>query len=234
MKKLNQLKLQAIKLRKNGKSHNYIRKSLNIPKSTLSLWLKNIKLTQPQKEKLHQNWKKGLIKARKHASISHKKARKNRISKIEIEVKDFINSLNINKKALELFLAGLYLGDGFKVTGRLALGSSNPQIALLFITILRKIYNVQEKKIRIAIYARADQNSKTLINYWSKLLKVPKKQFHKTQFDKRTLNKKTYSEYKGVCAVNYFDINLQRRILAISEEMIQYVINPKRSRSSVG
>jgi len=223
MKKLQTLKQKAIKLRKLGKSYQYIGQHLNIPKSTLSFWLTNIKLTSKQKHRLNQNWINGLKKARKKASKVHQQNRLKRINKTKKEIQQFFTELNLDKKNLELFLAGLYLGDGFKSGGRLSLGSSNPKIALVFITLIRKIYKIKEKKLRIGIYARFDQNPKNLVNFWSKTLNVPKNQFHKTQIDQRTKNIKSYKNYKGVCAINYFDVNLQRRILEVSNKMIEYV-----------
>lgn len=219
------LKQRAIKLRKQGKSLRQISSQINIAKSTTSLWLKSVKLNSQQQNILDQNWKKGLVNARKQAVKSHRLTKLKRINKINREASIFLNSLSIDDKILELFLSGLYLGDGFKIYGRTALGSSNPKILKTFITLIRKLYKIKESKLRAAIYARADQKPQTLINYWSKFLSIPKKQFHKTQIDKRTLNKKSYPHYKGVCAVNYFDIKLQRRILAISSEMIEYINN---------
>jgi orotate phosphoribosyltransferase-like protein len=45
-------KEKAIKLRKNGYSLKEISEKLNIAKSTASVWLRNIKLTQKAKKRL--------------------------------------------------------------------------------------------------------------------------------------------------------------------------------------
>ena len=235
MKSYLKLKQQAISLRKMGKSYQSIQNQLNIPKSTLSYWLSSISLSKSHKQQLHRNWEKALLKARKKASLAHQKAKQNRIKTINHEADQFIRELNLNNKTLELFLAGLYLGDGYKIEGRMALGSSNPQISVAFITLLRKLYSIKESKIRAAIYARADQKPHLLLNYWSKILNIPKSQFHKTQIDKRTTGSTSYIDYNGVCSVIYADTSLQRRILAISNKMLKYINrSDKRSRSSVG
>ena len=234
MKSYSKLKQKAILLRRKGNSYQTIQRKLKISKSTLHYWLADIPLSLKQKQKLKIDWENALIKARKIASGIHRKNKLIRITKINVEATRFIKQINIDNKILELFLSGLYLGDGFKITGRAGLGSSNPEILLLFITLLRKIYKIDESKFRAAIFARADQNLNSLLNFWSKLLNIPKNQFHKTQIDKRTIKNKSYLNYKGVCAVNYFDISLQRRLLAISAEMIKYINSSLRSRSSVG
>ena len=46
-------RLKAIHLRKLGKSYSEIRKKVKISKGTLSLWLRNIKLTPEQEKRLY-------------------------------------------------------------------------------------------------------------------------------------------------------------------------------------
>ena len=214
------LKKRAIKLRKQGLSIREIEKKLKIARSTLSGWLKSTTLTKTQKQVLYKQWEGGLEKARiKAAKINHD-AKRARIEKIEKEAQQYLNSLKLNNKILEIFLTGLYLGDGFKTGGRVALGSSNPLISKTFVILLKKLYNIDENKLRVAVYARADQNIKETESYWSRLLKIPKKQFYKTQIDKRTYGKKTYPDYKGVCCIIYCDTALQRRLIAISKEFL--------------
>lgn len=103
------------------------------------------------------------------------------------------------------------------------MGSADPRILKGFINLLRKLYNPDERKFRGVIYARADQNPEKLIHYWSRLLKISPKKFQKTQQDKRTINKKTYPGYKGVCAVYYYDTAIQRRLLLMGKKMLKYI-----------
>ena len=57
-----ELKLRARNLRKNGHSIGGIEHRLGIPRSTLSGWFKDIKLTPQQKKKLFANWKNAIDK----------------------------------------------------------------------------------------------------------------------------------------------------------------------------
>ena len=214
------LKNKAIKLRKQGYGIREIERALNIPRSTLSGWLKSTPLTKAQKTALYKRWEGRLEKARKKAAKTNRAARKARIKKIEKEAQLFLDSFKFKQNILELFLASLYLGDGFKTGGRTALGSTNPEVLKGFVTLLRNLYNIDEKRLRASIYARADQDVEELKTYWSRLLKIPKKQFYKSQIDKRTKGRKTYPSYKGVCSVYYFDSNIQRRLIAISKEFL--------------
>lgn len=223
MKSKTEVKNQAVSLRKKGYSYQAINKKLNIPNSTLNYWLSNIQLSSKQKQKLHKNWQEALIKARKKAAIVNKRAKKLRIKKINSDVDNLFHKLDLNHQLLEIFLSSLFLGEGFKKEGKTAMGSSNPKILKSFITLLRLLYKTEEKKFRGAIYARADQNIEKLIIYWSNLLKIPPKRFQKSHIDKRTMNKKTYPDYKGVCVVYYYDTAIQRRLLLIGDKMLKYI-----------
>lgn len=219
------LKEQAIKLRHQGKSYREISEKLKVAKSTLNGWLKNVEITHDQKEQLLTQWKEGLRKARLRSCEVKRERKLESIHQSQLSAQQFINSLTLNNKVLELFLAGLYLGDGFKVNGRLGLGNANPQIVYLFLSLIRQLYSINESKLGAEIFARADQSPELLVDYWSKLLDIPKNQFHRTQRDARAKNP-TRPDYYGVCAVNYSDVVLQRRILAIGNEMLKYTSKP--------
>lgn len=214
------LKQKAIKLRKLGYSLRDVEARLGTPRSTLSGWFKSIKLTKSKKNALYKKWQLGLKKARIKAAKVNRQAKQDRINKIESLVTKLINNTQLAKKELEIFLAGLYLGDGFKIAETTALGSSNPKILKGFVCLLRHLYNIDQKKLRGAIYARADQKPDYLIKYWSRLLNIPKTQFHKTQIDRRTLAKKTIYGYKGVCTVYYYDVRIKRRLIVLSEQIL--------------
>ena len=49
----------------------------------------------------------------------------------------------------------------------------------VFVKFLREIYRVDEKRFRILLYCYSDQNVLELVDFWSKLTKIPKKQFTK-------------------------------------------------------
>jgi len=66
-------KEKAIQLRKLGKSYNEITKALNVPKSTLSTWLKDIIIPAKIKEKILKNaqkvWAKNITAYNKKRSF---------------------------------------------------------------------------------------------------------------------------------------------------------------------
>lgn len=218
------LKSKAIKLRKQGYSYSEIIKKLKIPKSTLSGWVKEIQLNNSQKLKIKRRWLKKLEKAREKAAKTHRKNKKERLKKIDKKAERFVNNLHLNNQLYKVFLAALYLGDGIKREGSVELGSSNPKIAKAFVLLLRKLYRLDESRLKCTVFARYDQIPEKLEKYWSKLLKIPRSQFYKTYLDKRTAGSKTYSQYKGVCLIRYTESAMQREIISIGNFLLEKIV----------
>lgn len=216
------LKSRATSLRKRGLSMRYIENKLGIPRSTLSGWFKDIKLSNQQRKKLFLKWENGLISARKKSALIHKEQRQNRQKTIRQKVEEFTSEMEIDKKTGELLMAMFYLAEGGKTENCFTVANSNPEILKGIINLQRFLYKLDESKFRCCLHLRNDQDEKILKTFWSKALNIPEYKFTKTAFDKRTI-KKTYDHYKGVCVVNYFDVALQRRVLYLGEKLLKII-----------
>jgi len=221
------LKSRATSLRKRGLSVRYIENKLHIPRSTLSGWFKDISLSAKQRKKLFKKWENGLVNAREKAVLWHKKQKNNRREKIKDEIKSFLSNVKIDKKIGELIMATFYLAEGGKQENNFALANSNPEILKGIVSLLRKLYQIDESKFRCALHLRKDQDENNAKEFWSIILNIPESKFLKTQFDKRTI-KKTYEHYKGVCVLIYYDMALQRRILFLGDGILKIVNNNLR------
>jgi len=209
-------KQKAVTLRREGNSIKDIEKMLGIPRSTLSGWFRSVPLTKRQQNELKRRAKQGLIKARIEAVKWHNAQKNNRLEKAEQKGSEILKQIPRNATTLELALAFLYLGEGSKRNVGTSLGSSDPCIAKFFIRCLQTIYGVQEEKIKCYLHLRADQNSDTMKQYWSKELALPLINFGKASIDKRTEGKATYSHYKGVCLIECGRVDIQRRLMYIA------------------
>lgn len=220
-----ELKNDAIKLRKRGFSIGKIERRLGIPRSTLSGWLKNIKLTQGQKEKLLQDWKSALVEARKKAVLWHNAQKTKRLLEAKEEALKTLEKIDINDpNIIELALAMLYLGEGAKTMDETAIGNSDPLILKFFLATLRSVYNLDVKKIRCELNLRADQNPEKMKRFWARALKLPLANFRYINVDRRTIGSKTYSYYKGVCHIKCGSVAIQRKLMHISNLFCQKVI----------
>lgn len=206
----------ARELRQQGLSIGHIESRLGIPRSTLSGWFKDIKLTKKQKDRLLENKSKALAKARRKAIAWHNAAKNKRLNDAEIQASRVVNRIDItDKNTLELALAILYLGEGTKRKIETSMGSSDPMILKFFITAIRTIYELDISKIKCQLNLRADQNPMKMKRFWSQELGVPIDNFGYVSVDKRTIGSKTYPSYKGVCQVLCGNSAIQRRLMSI-------------------
>lgn len=220
MKPQKDLKQKAISLRKSGKTYSEIIQRLNfiVPKSTLSGWFKNIKLSETQNKRIKEKILKGWAKARRVAIETNKIKRERYLKGVEERILHLTDKLK-NKDTAKIALAMLYLGEGSKDPRRgLMFGNSNPTVIKLFLKLLRYCYKIDENKFRCTVQCRADQNTKALEIFWSKITKISPAKFYKTQIDYRTVGKPSKKvEYKGVCRINYFSNDIAYELKDIIE-----------------
>lgn len=212
-----ELKPKAIELRKEGTSIRDVEKILKIPRSTLSGWFRNIKLTKSQKVKLDINWRNALNIGRKKAVLWHNHQKELRIKMAQNEAVEVLNKINLKDKSVfELALAMLYLGEGDK-TQSTSMANSNPLIVKFFIKCLEKIFEIDINSLTFELHLRSNQNEIDAIDYWSKVLNVNPNRFGYIK-DKRIAKTKTYPNYKGVCVVICGRIAIQRRLVHLGQD----------------
>ena len=218
-------KRKATEMRKCGLSIVVIEKKLRINRSTLSGWFKNVKLTENQKKRLENQRLRGLVLARSKAVEWHRSQKKLRLEEALQEAKETLRNINTNNPhILDLALAMLYLGEGLKQPEETGMGNTDPLILKMFLSVLKKNYNVDIKRIRCELHLRADQNSEELKKFWSKELKLPIENFKYVSFDERTKGSPSYEDYKGVCVVRYGDVAIKRKLINISREFCESII----------
>jgi hypothetical protein len=221
-----------IELRKQGLSYGEIEKLFLVPRSTLSHWLRDIKLSDEQNLRLIQNYGNGLVKARVKASEWHKTQKELRIQKAKQDAEKLLEEVEINDIVVELALAMLYLGEGAK-SGTTAIGNSNPLILKFFLAVLIRKYQIDPLKIRFDLHIRADQKPQEIKEYWANELNIPISSFKYIVADKRTEGRASYPEYKGVCIINCGNIAIQRKLIYLYNLFCQKVID-EWAISSVG
>lgn len=225
-----ELKNQVCVLRGKGKTYFEIKSILGIgiPKSTLSDWCKDVVLPYWYDKKIKELNNKSLSKAQKIAWASNKNKREVFLKSVEAGALKIVSSLD--KRNLKIILATLYLGEGAKWKGHsgLLLGSSDPNIILLYLELLDKCYGIKPRDLKCRISYRADQDIKKLEYFWSKITGISLKNFYKTKPDPRTIGKKTQNRsYKGVCVITCKGTNIQLEL----EQIIKILIKKLRAHS---
>lgn len=213
------LKASIITLREQGKSYGEIRRTLkiDIPKSTLSYWCNKVLLTDIQQRRVQELVAAGAQKGRTIALLMNEERRALCLQEIERRNKHLAGLL-FDKDVAKIALAVLYLGEGAKSPkrGYLMFGNSDPLIIDLFLQLLRRCYNIDEKKFRCTLQCRADQNIKKLEKFWARITNIPSSQFYKARPDPRTIGKPSRKlDYKGVCRIDYFSAEIFFELMKI-------------------
>lgn len=214
-------------LRRQGKTFSDIQTILkiNFNKSTLSYWFKDLKLTSKQQLLLNENVDKKLVYAQKKWQKLSKERRVTYFKKLTD--KNLFLLPKIDNQIQKLLLSILYLGEGAKSksTKHLSLGSSNPNIIKLYLSLLSNCFKIKKEKFRIRVQCRNDQNIEELERFWQNITKISRKQFYPTYVDKRSIGKPTlHKDYKGVCSVMYFDRSIQFELEFLADSMIKYIV----------
>jgi hypothetical protein len=145
---------------------------LDIPKSTLSSWLKNIDLDSKSKEKINKHIKSTkivkLIKRNKDRSKKTQENHKKNRLKSENEAKKFSND--------PLFLTGLalYWGEGYKKGAEgskwksIDFANSDPEMIKLMIKFFFKFLPIQKSDIKVQLMSHNTNDDAKNIAFWKK------------------------------------------------------------------
>lgn len=217
-----ELKKEAIRLRKMGLSYFEINNRLSVPKSTLSGWVKGIKLSNSQKQRL---FLKG-VEARKKGSAALMKSRVTRTAEIIKRASEEIGPLN--DKSLMLIGITLYWAEGSKqwkgnISKGVVFNNSDPKMVQVFLKWLKECLNISDDRIVFEIYIHKSHKKtiKELVSYWSRVTKFPEINFKKIYFKKNkihTIRRNRGLDYSGVLRISV------RKSTDLSREIAGWVV----------
>lgn len=228
-----ELKIKARELRKGGKSLKEIAQSLGVSKSSVSLWCRDIILTEEQMSFLKPGSPKGGMKGRMMAAHGNRRKKKEAIAKAKEWA--HVQVSNFNKRDLLTTGIALYWGEGGKAesTGTFNFSNSDPRMITLMYQWLHEFFGVtlEDLHLRVSINDMHEPRIGKVIDFWSELLQIERTRF-KTSFI-HTKQKKVYENYDIYYGVLSLRIKkgtvIRYKILALIEAVI--LENSKRNKS---
>lgn len=201
-------KIQQIeKFRSHGKSIPEISQELNIPKTTVYRYARNVQILP----EFHKQW------VSKRGGNTNRKLLK--IEKAYKEAKDFIGIPSDRDKLL--FLSALYWAEGNKKD--LILSNTDPDLIKVFVTVLRQVLNIEKDRLRISIRVYEDMDVEKCLTFWSDLVGIVKEDFLKVNV---LYGKKQGKLKYGMCRVRVVKGgNLLKKINAINKIFTTNVTN---------
>jgi hypothetical protein len=213
----------AIQLRLTGKSYNEIVRIIKVSKGTLSYWFKgNKQLEKIKKDNISRakkQWAKNITKYNKKRSKLCRLAWKKEQARARRDI------ISINNKELLLLGTALYWAEGYKRGNwSVIFCNSDPDINKIMMRYFVKICKIPKNKIRIQIHLHDDNKYQQAINYWSKIIHLPKIQFQKPMLlkSKASKGKMPHRLPHGTLRIRINDVELLNKIKGWISALIEY------------
>lgn len=227
---MNPAKADALHMRIAGHSYNEINAKLGVPKSTLSVWLRDVILSEKAQTRLH---------ARVHQGVLNGFVKRNKLQTHEAQKRAKLiretaqNDISIiAKEDLKLIGVALYWAEGYKRlvmkdgkerTGHaISFVNSDPEMVKIFMRFLRQTLEVRDDEFRIAMRLYPNINEKVAMKYWMNVINLNKQNFTKTTYlissaskQKRPFNRLPH----GTLQVAVYDTKKFHRIMGWIEGM---------------
>lgn len=221
-------RLEAQSLRRQGFSIRDIAKALQVSRSSASMWVRDVELTDTQIKQLHQNKIAGGSAGRAKGALKNRENKEARILNARQEAQDKIQC--IDSENLYFLGLGLYWGEGAKASdGMTAVSNSDPAVIITMMRWFEECWGIDTERFRPRIYINDTHRDReeVLLTFWSQTLKLPKSQFDRTIFLPK--GKKIYENhdlYYGVLTLKISKgAELRHKILADIDRVRQ--INQK-------
>ncbi|MEK7603738.1 MAG: hypothetical protein AAB461_01295 [Patescibacteria group bacterium] len=221
----------SIDMRRRGFSYSEIINQLHVPKSTLSYWLKNLKLTPEEIKKLDDKY----VERARAGALKKISRTSGLIERIKNSSSQDIKE--ISKK--ELWLMGIMLywknGNNNDLRKGVHFSSSDPHMIKLFLKWLKETGGIKEEEIKFEIFLKNNRRDKNdfkekAANYWSEVSGFPKTNFQKNYFQKTNTGirnrKQSGSEY-GFLRVKVMKSSMLARQIAGWVEGLKNINNIK-------
>lgn len=208
-----ELQQQAQKLRRQGFSVKEIEKQLGVSRSTVSLWVRDVELTEVQKAHLAE---------RQHAATAKKPGAEANAIRFRNLRRQYQEAGRIRaREGRFLHHAGcmLYWAEGEKSKNTLHFVNSDPNMLLLFMRFLREEMCVSNDEISLRIHCHTSDamEMKRIERFWIELLGLSEENVKKTYTKRKGESTKRVLEY-GVCGIKVHSTELVQHIYGAIQE----------------
>ncbi len=208
---------KVINLRKQGMTISEIRKFVDVSKSTISLWISEVKLSNEALKIVSKKIKLAQIKSRETIL---KKTRINEYN-TDLFAKKVVDSIIINKSTVQLLCSLLYECEGGKVkNGTFSFTNSDPNLIKVFLGLLRNSFSLDEAKFRVCIHLHNYHNPNIQLDFWSRVTSIPKGNFMKP-YIKLSSGDYEKANYQGCINIRYYDVSIKRKLQAIFSQFTE-------------
>jgi hypothetical protein len=171
---MNLLRERAVRLRRSGSSYGEISQELQVPKSTLSYWLKTVPLSAGQRKRLYTKQ----IAILTSGPRSQKNRRADEVRKIVSEAKREVPH-SIDSEIIRFIGIALYWAEGSKGKS-VRFTNSDPSMILFMVRWFKKVLGIEPTNLRAHINIYRDRDERKIKAFWSELTGIPLGNFGKS------------------------------------------------------
>tara|TARA_B100000614_G_scaffold262909_1_gene300441 strand:+ start:33589 stop:34266 length:678 start_codon:yes stop_codon:yes gene_type:complete len=208
---------QAIDLRKQGKSLSEIQEKLGVARSTVSVWVRDVELSDEQRNRLDSR------KPAKPEAFYQQRSEAYRAKRQEYQQRG--RDLARKFASDRLFIAGcmLYWAEGSKAKNSVIFCNSDADMMRMFIRFLLKYFDVTKHDIRARCNFYTDIHSQDEVeSYWQSNLSLPESSFTKSvvDYNNRYSKRQGKLEY-GTCSISIHSTELVQIIFGSISEIAE-------------
>ena len=215
-----QEKEKALELRRKGYTYNDILAELEVSKSSLSLWLKSLPLTDNEKT---------YLKKRKDSNISKGRIRAASALHMRRVVRDGFLFRDARREFLEhckkpIFHVGvsLYWAEGGKRTSSFAFMNSDPDMVRLMVAWIGEFLGAKKEEIGLRLYSHKPFAHEGFEQFWAKETQIPSSQFKKTVYKPTGLLVKKRPDYRGCVRIELGKVVYLRKMKYWQQMLIEH------------
>lgn len=209
-------KRTAEQMRRQGHSLNEIAKKLGVAKSTASLWVRDVELSEKAKECLLSKIKLGQYTSAENKKKRTKAGLDNYYNNALVE----IGGNTLDKSLVRIACALMYYCEGNKsFFNGVCFTNSDPALIKTFLFLFRKGFDIDEHKLSACIHLHEYHDAIQQLDFWSRTTGIPESQFIKPYLKPNT-GKRIRKNYQGCVAVRYYNNDMGRQLLMIGKAFL--------------
>ena len=210
---LTKKRFEAQKLRNNGYSMKEIAEKLGVAKSSVSLWVRDIVLSEKAKTRLLTRITVGQL-AGAESKRAHSRFLEDEVLK---NAHVLLKSLPASRDYNKLICAAMYWCEGSKdMQHGVTFMNSDPDLMRKFLELFRGSFVLDEKKFRPLLHLHEYHNVAEQIDFWSRITRINKEQFLKP-YIKPNGGKNILENYRGCLSLRYFSNAIARELLGLGK-----------------
>ncbi len=212
-------KEEAFRLRKMGSSYREILKKIPVAKSTLSIWLQKMPLTDAEKTILKRRRDSNISIGRIRAAASLHNLRMVRDRAL----------FEIAKKEFEIYQAdpffyvgmALYWAEGSKRSNMFCFVNSDSDMVFVMLNWMEKFFGIRRDDVRARLYIHKPYAHENCEQYWSDATGIPLQNFRRTIYKPTGLLIKKRPGYMGCLRIEIGGVIYFRRYLFWQKMMLE-------------